>query len=139
MQERLITKSLPLRKDAVGIHWLYLGDAENQLGQIIGAKVPVSKTTYEPALEEVQEVLVRTFSHVCLISNVFVHADLLNMGYGIQLYTDLAKLVAKEHRLPILSLGCTGDAMRVWKSRRMAEQILVRGLCAWGGERPTCH
>ena len=70
-----------------------------------------------------------------LIANVFVDASLENLGYGIQLYADLAESAAREHDVPILSRGCSDDAMRVWKSRRLAEQLLVRGLCAWGGNK----
>lgn len=130
-QGRLPTRTLACSKEGI---WLYLGDPRRQLGQIIGHLVPAPKCC---ALTELAETVGRPFERACQVANAaLVDEHLCNRGYGVQLYVDLAKAAAKHFQAPIFASkilgGVTSDeALRVWKSRRLAQALLVSGVSAW--------
>jgi len=121
--------------------WLYLGDdRERQRGQILGSLVtPMSERSRVYADLQALETVTRVyFRKPCVVLNVRLDDDLLNLGYGIRLYAELAKVAAERFKAPIVSGAYVGsvtssDALRTWASKRLADRVIVQGESAWGG------
>lgn len=112
--------------------WLYIGDVQSQLGQIVGVLGPRPE---HPDLDALEEAAGVGWNAACSVLNVFVHHSLAHQGYGVDLYEALARAAQHRHGAPIVSSAYFGasisrDSRRTWNSQRLASRITVRGLCA---------
>lgn len=137
--------------------WLYLGPMTRQRAQIIGRTVLLDRDTEPgpglrlkarvsitecPGLPALEDAVGRTFDRVCVVVNaVILHSELLGQGHGVRLYASLARVAGRNHDAPIVSSpswsgGPSPTARRVWESQRLAQDLTVHDLCAWGGVQP---
>lgn len=133
-----VVRRLPAPWHEPGLLWLYIGAADRHRAQILGRVVAADDLD----LAELERAAGRSFSKACVIFNSVILDDtLLNQGHGVRLYATMAELAAREFEAPIVSSRVarwetSKHAERTWASRRLAERVLVRGQCAWGGPLP---
>lgn len=135
-ESRLNTHTLTLvRANDASLIWRYLGDSPaEQRAQIVG---PILPAPFHRDIAELAERVGRTFTSACMVANVAIFdPSLMNHGYGIQLYADLAHRAARDFQAPIVSSLAWGnpispDAERVWNSIRLAKELVVCGHAAW--------